>query len=109
MSLPPSTPRMPRPDREVLSARVTYSGPGWLDVEPDHAPRTPLTFLERHAVFLEYVDPAGLVRLRGPRQPVARLAALRHADAALHPRARTSSSCAPASTRAASCTRGSTS
>jgi hypothetical protein len=53
------------PDREILPGTVSYSGPGWLDVEPRHAPRTPLTFLERHAVFLEYVDPAGLVRLRG--------------------------------------------
>ena len=44
---------------------MTYGGPGWLDVEPQHAPRTPLAFLERHAVFLEYVDPAGLVRLAG--------------------------------------------
>ena len=45
------------------------------------------TFLERHAVFLEYVDPAGLVRLRGHVSRVARLAALGHADAALQPRA----------------------
>jgi hypothetical protein len=67
MSLPAfDTPVMLRvPDREVLSGRVTYGGPGWLDVEPQHAPRTPLSFLERHWVFLEYVDPAGLVRLRG--------------------------------------------
>ena len=67
MSLPAlDTPVVLRiPDREALSARVTYSGPGWLDVEPRHAPRTPLTFLERHAVFLEYVDPAGLVRIMG--------------------------------------------
>ena len=36
-----------------------------VDIEPKHAPRTPISFLERHAVFLEYVDPAGLVRLRG--------------------------------------------
>jgi hypothetical protein len=53
------------PDREILPGTVSYSGPGWLDVEPRHAPRTPLAFLERHSVFLEYVDPAGLVRLRG--------------------------------------------
>ena len=67
MSLPAlDTPVMLRiPDREALSARVSYNGPGWLDVEPHHAPRTPLTFLERHFVFLEYVDPAGLVRLMG--------------------------------------------
>jgi hypothetical protein len=67
MSLPAlDTPVMLRiPDREALSARVTYNGPGWLDVEPHHAPRTSLSFLERHWVFLEYVDPAGLVRLRG--------------------------------------------
>ena len=66
---------------------MTYSGPGWLDVEPRHAPRTPLTFLERHAVFLEYVDPAGLVRLRGhvvlsPDSP-----RFGTPDAALQPRA----------------------
>jgi hypothetical protein len=67
VSLPAiDTPVMLRiPDREVLSARVSDHGEGWLDVEPRHAPRTPLKFLERHWVFLEYVDPAGLVRLRG--------------------------------------------
>ena len=67
MSLPAfDTPVMIRvPDREVLSGVVSYGGPGWLDIEPKHAPRTPISFLERHAVFLEYVDPAGLVRLRG--------------------------------------------
>jgi hypothetical protein len=67
MSLPAfDTPVMIRvPDREVLAGTVSYAGPGWLDIEPKHAPRTPLSFLERHAVFLEYVDPAGLVRLRG--------------------------------------------
>jgi hypothetical protein len=67
MSLPAlDTPVMLRiPDREVLSARVAYNGPGWLDVELQHAPRTPLTFLERHWVFMEYVDPAGLVRVMG--------------------------------------------
>ena len=60
------TPVMIRvPDREVLAGTVSFGGPGWLDIEPKHAPRTPLTFLERHSVFLEYVDPAGLVRLRG--------------------------------------------
>jgi hypothetical protein len=67
MSLPAlDTPVMLRiPDREALSARVTYNGPGWLELELDHAPRTPFSFLERHWVFLEYVDPAGLVRLMG--------------------------------------------
>jgi hypothetical protein len=67
MSLPAfDTPVMIRvPDREVLPGVVSYGGPGWLDIEPKHAPRTPISFLERHAVFLEYVDPAGLVRLRG--------------------------------------------
>jgi hypothetical protein len=77
MSLPAlDTPVMLRiPDREVLSARVTYSGPGWLDVELQHAPRTSLTFLERHWVFMEYVDPAGLVRIMGqvslsPKSPL---------------------------------------
>ena len=67
MSLPAlDTPVMLRiPDREALSARVTYNGPGWLDVELQHAPRTTLSFLERHWVFLEYVDPAGLVRIMG--------------------------------------------
>ena len=62
MSLPAfDTPVMIRvPDREVLSGVVSYGGPGWLDIEPKHAPRTPISFLERHAVFLEYVDPAGL-------------------------------------------------
>lgn len=67
MSLPAlDTPVVLRiPDREALSARVTYNGPGWLDVEPHHAPRTSLAFLEHHSVFLEYVDPAGLVRIMG--------------------------------------------
>ena len=67
MSLPAlDTPVMLRiPDREAVSARVTYTGPGWLDVEPQHPLRTRLDFLERHFVFLEYVDPAGLVRLMG--------------------------------------------
>jgi hypothetical protein len=63
------------PDREVLSGRVSYNGPGWLDVELQHAPRTSLTFLERHWVFMEYVDPAGLVRIMGqvslsPKSPL---------------------------------------
>ena len=77
MSLPAlNTPVMLRiPDREALSARVTYNGPGWLDVELQHAPRTSLTFLERHWVFMEYVDPAGLVRIMGqvslsPKSPL---------------------------------------
>jgi hypothetical protein len=77
MSLPAlDTPVMLRiPDREVLSARVTHNGPGWLDVELQHAPRTSLTFLERHWVFMEYVDPAGLVRIMGqvslsPKSPL---------------------------------------
>jgi hypothetical protein len=67
VSLPAlNTPVMLRiPDREALSARVTYNGRGWLDVELHHAPRTSLSFLERHWVFLEYVDPAGLVRIMG--------------------------------------------
>jgi hypothetical protein len=67
VSLPAlDTPVMLRiPDREALSARVTYNGPGWLDLELNHAPRTPFRFLERHWVFLEYVDPAGLVRIMG--------------------------------------------
>ena len=67
MSLPAlDTPVMLRiPDREVVSARVTYNGPGWLDIEPCHAPRTSLSFLARHRVFLEYVDPVGLVRISG--------------------------------------------
>jgi hypothetical protein len=67
MSLPAlNTPVMLRiPDREALSARVTYNGPGWLDVELHHAPLTPPSFLKHHSVFLEYVDPAGLVRITG--------------------------------------------
>jgi hypothetical protein len=77
VSLPAlDTPVMLRiPDREVLSGRVSYNGPGWLDVELQHAPRTSLTFLERHWVFMEYVDPAGLVRIMGqvglsPKSPL---------------------------------------
>jgi hypothetical protein len=53
------------PDRESLSGTVTYIGQGWLDVDLSESPRTPLSFLERHWVFLEYVDPAGLVRIMG--------------------------------------------
>jgi hypothetical protein len=53
------------PDREVLSGRVDEIGHGWIDVELRHAPRTPLGHLERHWVFMEYVDPAGLVRIMG--------------------------------------------
>ena len=53
------------PDREVLSGRVDEIGHGWIDVELRHAPRTPLTHLERHWVFMEYVEPAGLVRIMG--------------------------------------------
>jgi hypothetical protein len=53
------------PDRETISARVDDVGHGWLDLELRHAPRTPPSHLERHAVFLEYVDPAGLVRVMG--------------------------------------------
>jgi hypothetical protein len=67
MSLPAlDTPVILRiPDRESLSGTVTYTGQGWLDVDLHESPRTPLSFLERHWVFLEYVDPAGLVRLMG--------------------------------------------
>ena len=67
MSLPAlDTPEILRiPDREALSGQVTYTGQGWLDVELNESPRTPLSFLERHWVFLEYVDPAGLVRMMG--------------------------------------------
>ena len=67
MSLPAlDTPVMLRiPDRETLSGHVTYTGRGWLDVELRESPRTPLSFLERHWVFLEYVDPAGLMRIMG--------------------------------------------
>jgi hypothetical protein len=84
MSLPAlDTPVMLRiPDREALSARVTCTGPGWLDVAPHHALRTSLSFLEHHSVFLEYVDPAGLVRLIGqvsvsPKAPLMGPALLR--------------------------------
>jgi hypothetical protein len=67
MSLPAlDTPVLLRiPDRESLSGTVTYTGKGWLDVDLHESPRTPLSFLERHWVFLEYVDPAGLVRMMG--------------------------------------------
>jgi hypothetical protein len=67
MSLPAlDTPVILRiPDRESLSGTVTYTGHGWLDVDLHESPRTPLSFLERHWVFLEYVDPAGLVRIMG--------------------------------------------
>jgi hypothetical protein len=67
MSLPaPDTRVLLRiPDREVLSGRVDEIGHGWIDVELRHAPRTPLGHLERHWVFMEYVDPAGLVRIMG--------------------------------------------
>jgi hypothetical protein len=84
MSLPAlDTPVMLRiPDREALSARVLYNGPGWLDVELQHEPVTSLSFLERHWVFLEYVDPAGLVRIMGqvslsPNAPLMGLPLLR--------------------------------
>ena len=53
------------PDRESIAGTVTYSGPGWMDVELQESPRTPIAFLERHALFLEYVDPTGLVRIMG--------------------------------------------
>ena len=67
MSLPAlDTPVVLRiPDREAVSGHVTYTGRGWLDVELHDSPRTPISFLERHWVFLEYVDPAGLVRMMG--------------------------------------------
>jgi hypothetical protein len=67
MSLPAlDTPVILRiPDRESLSGTVTYTGQGWLDVDLNESPRTSLSFLERHWVFLEYVDPAGLVRIMG--------------------------------------------
>jgi hypothetical protein len=67
MSLPAlDTPVILRiPDREALPGTVTYTGQGWLDVELSDSPRTPLSVLERHWVFLEYVDPAGLVRIMG--------------------------------------------
>ena len=50
MSLPAfDTPVMIRvPDREVLSGTVSYSGPGWLDVEPKHAPED----RKRHGLVL---------------------------------------------------------
>jgi hypothetical protein len=53
------------PDREAIAGRVDEVGHGWIDVELKHAPRTSLAHLERHRVFLEYVDPAGLVRIMG--------------------------------------------
>lgn len=53
------------PDREVISGRVEEVGHGWIDVELRHAPRTPLGKLDGHWVFLEYVEPAGLVRIMG--------------------------------------------
>ena len=67
MSLPaPDTRVLLRiPDREVLSGRVDEIGHGWIDVDMRHAPRTPLGRLERSWVFMEYVDPAGLVRIMG--------------------------------------------
>ena len=108
MSLPAlDTPVMLRiPDREALSARVTYNGPGWLDVEPHHAPRTPLTFLERHFGLPGVRRSRRARAAHGPRQPVAQLAAhsarrllrFTHREVVQLLRAR--------STRAASCTRG---
>jgi hypothetical protein len=67
MSLPAlDTPVILRiPDRESLAGTVSYAGPGWLDVDLRESPRTPLRFLERHWVFMEYVDPVGLVRIMG--------------------------------------------
>jgi hypothetical protein len=67
MSLPAlDTPVMLKiPDRETISARVDEVGHGWLDLDLRHAPRTPPGHLERHSVFLEWVDPAGLVRIMG--------------------------------------------
>jgi hypothetical protein len=67
VSLPPLDTRVMLriPDREVVAGRVDEVGHGWIDVELRHAPRTPLGHLERHWVFMEYVDPAGLVRIMG--------------------------------------------
>jgi hypothetical protein len=53
------------PDREVVAGRVDEIGHGWIDVELRHPPRTPLSHVERHWVFMEYVEPAGLVRIMG--------------------------------------------
>jgi hypothetical protein len=53
------------PDREVIAGRVDEIGHGWIDIELRQAPRTSLGHLERHWVFMEYVDPAGLVRIMG--------------------------------------------
>jgi hypothetical protein len=71
MSLPVlnSTVILRIPDREVLSAYVTRAGHGWLDLELEYTPRTPLSFLEHRWVFVEYVDPNGLVRIMGQIEP----------------------------------------
>jgi hypothetical protein len=53
------------PDREVVSGRVEEIGHGWIDVELRNAPRTSMGQVDGHWVFLEYVDPAGLVRIMG--------------------------------------------
>jgi hypothetical protein len=57
------------PDREVVAGRVDKVGHGWIDVELRHAPRTSLNQVDGHWVFLEYVDPAGLVRIMGHVEP----------------------------------------
>jgi hypothetical protein len=71
MSLPaiatPVTLRIP--DREAVSGHVTHAGKGWLDVELNGSLLTPTGFLEQHSVFLEYVEPAGLVRIMGHVEP----------------------------------------
>lgn len=53
------------PDREAVSGQVDAVGPGWVDIALRQPPRTPMSQVERHWVFLEYVDPAGLVRIMG--------------------------------------------
>lgn len=74
MSLPAlDTPVMLRiPDREAVAGHVASTGAGWLDVELHGALVTPPAFLESHAVFLEYVEPAGLVRIVGHVAPPPR-------------------------------------
>lgn len=69
MSLPVvhSTVILRIPDREVLSANVLAAGHGWLDLELEYTPRT--SSLERRWVFVEYVDPNGLVRIMGQVEP----------------------------------------
>jgi PilZ domain len=57
------------PQRERVAARITGTGPGWLDLGLVQSVQTPERQLERMRVFVEYVNDDGICRLVGSVTP----------------------------------------